>query len=94
MQSTIREWNPLVRLFHRSLVLAFPAAFASGDEWLDLHVPAGDLLGGLIAFRLVWGIVGPRHARFSDFVRLPAAVRAYLGDLAALRAPRHSHCAR
>lgn len=88
-QSTIPVWDPLVRLFHWSLVLAFLVAFASGDEWLGLHVPAGFLIGGLIAFRLVWGVVGPRHARFSDFVRSPAAVRAYLGDLVSLRAPRY-----
>lgn len=88
-QATVMVWDPLVRLFHWSLVLAFLAAFVSGDEWPYLHVPAGYLIGGLIAFRLLWGVVGPRHARFSDFVRSPTAVRAYLGDLVALRASRY-----
>jgi cytochrome b len=88
-QSTITIWDPLVRLFHWSLVLTFVAAYASGEEWLALHVPAGYAIGALLVFRMVWGIVGPRHARFSDFVRSPAAIRAYLKDLVRLRAPRY-----
>jgi cytochrome b len=88
-QSTIKIWDPLVRLFHWSLVLTFVAAYASGEEWLALHVPAGYAIGALLVFRMVWGIVGPRHARFSDFVRSPAAIRAYLKDLVRLRAPRY-----
>lgn len=88
-QSTIKVWDPLVRLFHWSLVLAFIVAYATGEEWLGLHVSAGYVIGGLLVFRVVWGIVGPRHARFSDFVRSPAAIRAYLRDLFHLRAPRY-----
>jgi cytochrome b len=88
-EPTIKIWDPLVRLFHWSLVLTFLAAYASGEEWLALHVPAGYAIGALLVFRLVWGIVGPGHARFSDFVRSPAAIRAYLKDLVRLRAPRY-----
>lgn len=64
-------------------------AYLSGEEWLDLHVWAGYIIGGLLAFRLVWGLIGPRHARFSDFVYRPAAVKAYLKDLLRMRAPRY-----
>lgn len=88
-QSTIQVWDPLVRLFHWSLVLTFTVAYASGEEWLALHVATGYAIGGLLIFRTVWGIVGPRHARFSDFVRSPAAIRAYVQDLVRLRAPRY-----
>ena len=88
-QSTVQVWDPLVRFFHWSLVLAFTVAYASGEEWLALHVAAGYAIGGLLIFRIVWGIVGPGHARFSDFVRSPTAIRAYLQDLVRLRAPRY-----
>ncbi len=43
---------------------------------------------GLVAFRLLWGFVGPRHARFASFVRGPAAVVRYLRSLLT-SAPEH-----
>jgi len=75
-------WDPLLRVFHWSLVASFTVAYLSGeDECLDLHARAGYGVGGLILFRLLWGFVGPRHARFADFVFPPAAVLAYGRDL-------------
>ena len=44
---------------------------------------------GLIAFRILWGLVGPRHARFASFVRGPAAVARYLRSLLAGRPEHH-----
>jgi cytochrome b len=46
-----------------------------------LHVTLGYTLGGLVAFRLVWGLVGTRYARFANFVRGPQAVLTYLRSL-------------
>lgn len=88
-QATIKVWDPLIRIFHWSLALAFTVAYASGEEWLDLHVLAGYSVGGLILFRLLWGLVGTRHARFSDFVQRPAGVLGYLQRLIRLQAPRY-----
>jgi cytochrome b len=85
----VRVWDPLVRVFHWSLAAAFAIAFIVEDELLGAHVWAGYLALGLVAFRLVWGLVGTRHARFRDFVRGPSAVLAYLGDVLSLRAPRY-----
>jgi cytochrome b len=84
-----RVWDPAVRVFHWSLAGGFAVAYLTEDELQPLHVYAGYLVGTLIAFRLLWGIIGPRHARFSDFVRAPASVVAYLKDAARLRAPRY-----
>ena len=67
----IKVWDPLVRIFHWTLVAAFSIAFVTEDELLDLHVYAGYVVLGLLAVRLLWGFVGTRHARFSDFVRSP-----------------------
>jgi len=88
-QATVKVWDPLVRIFHWSLAIAFTLAYASGDEWMDLHLLAGYAAGGLIAFRLLWGVIGSRHARFSDFVRRPSAILAYLKQVVTLKAPRH-----
>ena len=85
----VRVWDPLVRLFHWGLVAGFAAAYLSGDDWLRVHVIAGYVVAGLVTFRLVWGFVGSRHARFSDFVRPPATVMAYLKAMVGFRARRH-----
>jgi cytochrome b len=86
---TIKVWDPLLRIFHWSLVIAFTLAYASGEEWQDLHVLAGYTIAGLLGFRLLWGVVGTRHARFSDFVRRPADILGYLKQLLSHRAPRY-----
>jgi len=85
----VRVWDPLVRVFHWSLVAAFATAFIVEDDLLGVHVWAGYLVLALIAVRLVWGVIGSRHARFSDFVRGPRQVMAYIGDAVRLRAGRH-----
>lgn len=98
----ITIWDPLVRLFHWMLVAAFCTAyFTQGEpfeglqdqmdgEWLQIvHVWAGYTIAGLLLFRLIWGFVGPRHARFGDFVHGPRVVLAYAKNVLMLRAPRH-----
>jgi cytochrome b len=85
----IRVWDPLVRIFHWSLVAAFATAFIVEDDLLGVHVWAGYLVLALIAVRLVWGFIGSRHARFTDFVRGPRQVFGYLGDAIRFNAKRY-----
>lgn len=85
---TVRVWDPLVRLFHWSLVAAIAVAWiAEEGEWL--HRKAGYVALGLVGFRVVWGLIGPRHARFSDFLRGPFTALRYLMDEITGRARRH-----
>ena len=85
----IQVWDPALRLFHWTLAGSFMVAYVTEDDWMMLHVNAGYLIGILIALRLVWGFIGPRHARFSDFVRTPLEVLAYARDAVRLQAPRY-----
>jgi len=85
----VKVWDPLVRLFHWGLVGAFALAWATGDELDRVHEIAGYAIIGLVAFRLAWGIIGSRHARFADFVRGPGTVTAYLRDSLSFRARRY-----
>jgi cytochrome b len=87
--ATVKVWDPFVRVFHWSLAALFPLAYATGDEVQQVHIWAGYTIAGLLALRILWGFVGPRHARFSDFVRSPRAVLTYLRDVMLLRAPRY-----
>ncbi len=89
MEKEIRVWDPLVRIFHWSLVLAFTVAYLSGDEESGLHIYSGYLILGLISFRLLWGIVGTRYARFSNFVYSPGSIIVYIKNLVAAHPKRY-----
>jgi cytochrome b len=82
-------WDPVVRLFHWGVVAACVLnlfVLEPGKEW---HRYAGYTVLGLLAVRFVWGFVGTRHARFSDFVRSPSAISRYIVDLRHGREVRH-----
>ena len=85
-------WDAPVRVFHWLMVACFAAAWitAESERWRLLHVSAGYTMVGLVAFRLVWGLIGTRHARFASFVRGPAAVAAYVKAMAQGRPPHTS----
>ena len=84
----LRVWDPLVRVFHWTLVTAFTVAYFT-EHALSVHVVAGYTVVGLLLFRLAWGVVGPRHARFSDFIRSPRIAWRYLLDTVRGRARRY-----
>ena len=88
--TTIRVWDAPVRVFHWLLAACFTGAYltAESESWRLLHVTLGYTLGGLIAFRLVWGVLGTRYARFASFVRPPSELKLYVGSLLAGR-PAH-----
>ena len=85
-------WDAPVRLFHWLTVLSFAGAYltAESERWRLLHVTLGYTLAGLVVFRLLWGLVGTRHARFASFVRGPAAAARYLGSLVRGRPEHHA----
>jgi cytochrome b len=84
----VKVWDPLVRLFHWSLLALVLAAFATGDEAEGAHIAIGYAIVMLLALRIIWGFIGPRTARFSDFVKTPSQVRKFLGESLRGTAPR------
>ena len=80
---TVRVWDIFVRVFHWSLVVSFAAVWLTSDDFVWLHKIFGYAILALIGFRLIWGFAGTRHARFSDFVKSPATVIAFLKDMRA-----------
>ena len=87
--ATVRVWDPLVRIFHWSLVGLFAFAFLTGDEWQKPHETAGYIIAGLIGFRVIWGFAGSRHARFASFIYGPSTVAGFLTDTVRMKARRY-----
>ncbi len=85
----VKVWDPVVRAFHWCLVGLFTFSFLTGDEWTSAHVVSGYAILGIISVRILWGIVGSEHARFSNFIYSPRVVVRFLLDTARLRAKRY-----
>ncbi len=83
-------WDLPTRIFHWLLAGSFALAFITGDgeSWRALHVMSGYTALGLIAFRLLWGVLGTRYARFTGFSFAPSRVREYARSLLTAR-PQH-----
>lgn len=76
---TVRVWDPVVRLFHWTVVAGcLLNLFVLEDE---PHEIVGYIVTGALVIRVVWGFIGSRHARFADFVAGPRAVIAHLSDI-------------
>lgn len=88
-EDEIRVWDPLVRIFHWSLVGGFAVAYITADEWDKAHELVGYIVAGLIAFRLFWGLVGSRYARFSDFLYRPSTIVVFIKDSLAMKGKRY-----
>jgi cytochrome b len=85
----VKVWDPLVRIFHWTLVASFTIAYITEDEWITLHSLAGYLIGSLLLLRIVWGLIGSRYARFSNFIYSRQTIVAYLKDIITFRAKRY-----
>ena len=81
--TSVKVWDWPVRVFHWTLAASVIGAYVTGEseDFERLHHTLGWVAAGLIAFRVVWGLVGTRYARFSEFVRGPEQVWSYIKSL-------------
>ena len=87
----ILVWDLPTRAFHWLLALCFALAYVTGeaDAWLLVHALLGYTALGLVAFRLVWGVIGTRYARFASFAVGPKPALGYLALALTGRARRY-----
>ncbi len=80
----VRIWDLPTRLFHWLLVVLFAFSYISGeigDDMLRWHFLSGYAIMTLVLYRIVWGFVGSRTARFSDFIKGPGVTLHHLRDM-------------
>ncbi|MDP2561084.1 cytochrome b/b6 domain-containing protein [Psychrobium sp. 1_MG-2023] len=74
-------WDLPLRIFHWSFALTVIGCWAThelGSDYIDWHMQLGYIALGLVTFRLIWGFVGPTHARFGQFLPTPSQLIAYI----------------
>jgi cytochrome b len=76
-------------VFHWLLVISFFVAYLTEEDWLNIHTWAGYTVGGLLIFRLIWGFIGNKYARFSHFMCSPKESIEYVKSLLASNAKRY-----
>ncbi|MGE5162301.1 MAG: cytochrome b/b6 domain-containing protein [Betaproteobacteria bacterium] len=83
-------WDLPTRVFHWLLAATFAGAYltSESERLRDVHMLLGYSAAGLVAFRVLWGLVGTRYARFTSLPLSPRAVLDYLKSLLTL-SPRH-----
>lgn len=86
---TKKVWDPLIRVFHWTLVGGFVLNALIIDEDSKLHEQIGWVIVALLSARLVWGLIGSRHARFSDFLPSISGAIGQLRDMATGRVRHH-----
>lgn len=81
-------WDIPTRMFHWLLVIAVVMQWVTAEftDDMELHSYVGYGLLGLLLFRVMWGFVGTRHARFLSFVKGPQSAIAYAKDKDAVTA--------
>ncbi|MBK8163885.1 MAG: cytochrome b/b6 domain-containing protein [Gammaproteobacteria bacterium] len=87
----VMVWDVPTRVFHWSLLASFAAAWltSTDNRFLYHHTFAGYTFTGLLIFRLLWGMVGSRYARFRTFAYDWPSVRSYLSGLLTGKAARY-----
>ena len=88
-ESVIKIWDPFVRIFHWTLVLSFFIAYITEEDFLGIHTFAGYTVLALLSLRIIWGFIGTRHARFSDFVYSPKTIKQFVLDTLSFKAKRY-----
>jgi len=74
-------WDLPLRIFHWSFACTILGSWYTSEnkgEYIELHIQLGYVAIGLLLFRVLWGIIGPKHARFSQFIPSPRSLFSYL----------------
>ncbi len=77
----VKVWDPIVRVGHWALVIAFFTAYLTEDDLLTQHTWAGYTVATIIFIRIIWGFIGGQYAKFSQFMYRPSIIIHYIKNL-------------
>lgn len=87
-----RKWDPVVRITHWSIMAAILLNALVTEDGSAAHIWVGYALAALLALRLLWGLIGPKEARFTAFPPSPSRAIAHVKEIVAGRnTPHASH---
>ena len=81
----VKVWDILVRVTHWTVAAGIIANLLFTEDGSDLHAYVGYTVVGLVVIRLLWGLIGTRYARFTNFFPTPTRLKRHLSDLSARR---------
>ncbi len=84
----VKVWDPFVRFFHWALVFSIIIQLLTAESAINIHANVGYFIICLLLTRIVWGVIGSKHARFRDFIYSPGKIIGYLKGLVQ-RSPQH-----
>ncbi|MBV7392930.1 cytochrome b/b6 domain-containing protein [Mameliella sediminis] len=82
-------WDRFLRVFHWSTAGLFLLNTLLTDPESALHIWIGYAVGTLVVLRLIWGLIGPKTARFHSFAPRRRTLRRQLMDMATGRKSAH-----
>lgn len=85
----IKVWDPFVRFFHWTVVVSFFIAYITEDDVMWLHEIAGYIILFMVLARIIWGVIGTRYARFTNFICKPSTVKQYAKELMQFKSKRY-----
>jgi cytochrome b len=90
-QQFVLVWDLPVRVFHWLLVISFAGAWLTAESEAQqmLHYAFGYSACALVLFRVIWGIVGTRYARFTQFIKGPTETLDHLKSLFKVKGITH-----
>ncbi len=89
VRPAVRVWDPFLRIAHWTLVLTVAGAWLTQEGWGRWHEWLGYAAMAVVIARIAWGWVGPTYARFSHFVKSPAATLHYAWQVMNHAEPRY-----
>ncbi len=84
----VKVWDPIIRIGHWMLVIAFFTAYLTEDDFLTQHTWAGYTVAIIVFIRIIWGFIGGRYAKFSQFMYRPSIIIQYIKNLLSCK-PQH-----
>ena len=81
----VRVWDILVRVTHWTVATGIIANLLFTESGSEIHQYVGYTVVGSVVVRLLWGLIGTRYARFSDFFPTRARIKNHLADLSVRR---------